>query len=115
MPRPTAWAGTIRSSPGWPARGHRRFTLTNLAPTIALTVPAGPILIGQAATITATIINADGRPLAGIPVSFSIIAATSAVGTADPADGRTDANGQVRFTYLGAGNPGPTRSSPPPS
>jgi hypothetical protein len=84
------------------------FTLTNLNRTIALTPPAGLSLTGQAAMITATVVDEEGRPLAGIPVTFSITAGpdAGATGTTDPADGRTNASGQVRFTYLGAGGPG---------
>jgi hypothetical protein len=88
--------------------GDVAFTLTNLNRTIALTSPAGVNVIGQVATVTATVDDDEGRPLAGIPVSFSIIAGPNAgaTGTTDPVDGRTDANGQVRFSYLGAGGPG---------
>ncbi|MFL5514826.1 MAG: Ig-like domain-containing protein, partial [Gemmatimonadales bacterium] len=84
------------------------YILTNLIRTIALTSPSGSIPAGQAAIITATVTDQEGRPLAGIPVTFSITAGPNAgaTGTTDPADGRTDANGQVRFSYLGAGGPG---------
>jgi hypothetical protein len=75
---------------------------------LALTPPAGSNPVGQASTITATVTDQEGRPLAGIPVTFSITTGPNAgaTGTTDPADGRTDANGQVRFTYVGAGGPG---------
>ncbi len=84
------------------------FTLTNLAPTLVLTPPTGPNLVSQAGTITATLLNTDERPLTGIPVSFDVTDGpdAGASGAIDPASGKTDANGQVRFTYKGNGGPG---------
>ena len=83
-------------------------TLTNLAPTIALAPPAGTNLVGQARTITATIVNQDGRPLAGLPVTFQVTAGPNAgtTGTTDPANGQTNANGQITFTYVGSSGAG---------
>ena len=65
-------------------------------------------IVGMSHVITATVLDPDLRPLAGISVTFRVTAGpdVGATGTTDPADGRTDAGGQVRFAYVGAGGPG---------
>ncbi|MFO0954045.1 MAG: Ig-like domain-containing protein [Isosphaeraceae bacterium] len=75
---------------------------------LSLMVPDGVNLVGQSRTITATVADQDGRPLAGIPVTFRLIAGPNvgATGTTDPTGGRSDAGGSIRFTYIGAGGPG---------
>ena len=66
------------------------------------------ILVGETNTITATITDADGSPLVGIPVTFRVLAGPNAgtTGTSNPTDGRTGPEGRVQFTYIGAGGPG---------
>ncbi len=80
----------------------------SLAGRIALSPAAGVGVVGQAHAVTATITTPEGAPLSGIPVTFQVVAGPNvgATGTTDPADRRTDASGQVRFVYAGAGGPG---------
>ncbi len=64
---------------------------------------------GEDHTVTATVSDVLGNPLPGVPVTFEVISGPNA-GAAGictvNADCTTDANGQVSFTYNGAGGPG---------
>src|SRR5262249_12649473 len=53
-------------------------------------------------------VGRDGAPGAGAPVTFRVPAGPNAgaAGMTEPADGRTDAAGQVRFTYLSMSDTG---------
>jgi hypothetical protein len=72
---------------------------------IKLMPTTGTNLVGQSITVTATLLNQVGTPLAGIPVTFQVTTGPNAgaSGTTSPAHGLTDANGQVTFTYTGTG------------
>lgn len=63
---------------------------------------------GQMCTVTATVVNHDGSTLAGAPVQFEVISGPNAgaSSTMFPADGLSDENGHVTFTYRGAGGVG---------
>ena len=53
--------------------------------------------------MTATVANPDDTPRSGVLVSFVVTGANAgATGTCVPADCKTDANGEVTFTYTGA-------------
>jgi hypothetical protein len=77
-------------------------------PFVQLEPDSATEVVGTSHEITATVLDPDLRPLPGIPVMFRLTAGPNAgaTGTTDPADGRTDADGQVRFAYVGAGGPG---------
>ncbi|QDV39134.1 choice-of-anchor Q domain-containing protein [Tautonia plasticadhaerens] len=94
-----AYAVTARAA----GAGEVPFALTNVVASIVLAPATVTGLVGQARTVTATVLDQDGRPLAGIPVAFRIVAGpnSAATGVVAPADGRTDADGHVRFSYPG--------------
>ena len=76
--------------------------------TLGLAADSATNTVSQPNTVTATVIGLDGAPLAGIPVTFRLLAGPNAgtTGLTDPADGLTGPDGRVRFTYIGAGGPG---------
>jgi hypothetical protein len=100
------WFTDVSTLPG--AIGRVDLMLPHVTGTVAVTPPAGSNPVGQAVTITATVLDQAGLPLAGVPVTFSIIAGPNAgaTGINDPADGRSGPDGRVQFTYVGAGGPG---------
>ena len=59
-------------------------------------------------TIEVGFINVGTGPRSGVPVHFQIVSGPNAgaEGTVDPADGLTDADGRIRFTYNGTNGPG---------
>jgi hypothetical protein len=61
-------------------------------------------------TVTATITDQLGNPKPGILVTFQVISGPNtgaeATGVYVPSDSKTDANGQVTFTYTSNGTPG---------
>ncbi len=59
--------------------------------------------VGRPHTLTATVADLLGNPQVGVPVTFTILSGPNvgAMGTVSPADGKTDSNGQVTFTYVG--------------
>jgi hypothetical protein len=63
---------------------------------------------GQMCTVTATVVGHDGNAIAGAPVQFEVISGPNAgaSGVMSPADGFSNASGQVSFTYRGAGGLG---------
>src|SRR5262249_49083509 len=65
-------------------------------------------LVGTSHTVTATVLDPDVRPLSGVLLTFPVVSGPNAsvVGTSAPADGRTGADGRIRFTYVGSGGPG---------
>ena len=60
--------------------------------------------VGQTHTVTATLKDILGNPQVGVPVSFQLLAGPNmgASGSTNPTDGKSDANGQVTFTYIGS-------------
>ena len=60
--------------------------------------------LGQTVTITATITDARGMPLAGVPAAIQVVAGPNR-GAAGPIES-TDAQGRLRFSYRGDGGPG---------
>lgn len=63
--------------------------------------------VGSQVTVTARVVDQLGQAQANVPVTFTItgINATGAV-VCNPSTCRTDANGQVTFTYSGTGGSG---------
>jgi predicted outer membrane repeat protein len=74
-------------------------------PFVILTPSTSRNLVGTSHAVTATVLGADLFPLAGVPVSFQVIAGpdAGATGTTDPTNGQTDANGRIMFTYTRSG------------
>lgn len=73
---------------------------------VTLDPPTATNPVGTTHTVTATV-SADGVAQVGVVVTFTVSGANAgATGVCVPADCRTDANGQVSFTYTGtnAGN-----------
>jgi len=64
------------------------------------------IAVGKSKTVTATLLDDQGSPLAGMTVIASITSGPNAGITFNPAQGVTDANGRVSFSYPGNGGPG---------
>ena len=64
--------------------------------------------VGTSHTVTANVHDASGAPpVEGQLVDFSVTGVNSgAAGTCDPADCKSDANGDVKFTYTDTGGPG---------
>jgi hypothetical protein len=79
-----------------------------IEPFVAVSPSAGLNLVGTPCTATATVVGPDLLPLAGVPVQFRVLTGPNAgaAGTLNPADGRTDSEGRVRFTYVGSGGLG---------
>ena len=75
---------------------------------IALTPQSDENEVDEEHTVTATLTDLLGNPQPGILVTFSVISGPNAgtTGTCIPTDCKTDANGQVSFTYTGAGGVG---------
>ena len=75
---------------------------------IGLSPASAASTVGQPYTVTATVADENGSPRVGLPVTFRVAAGPNAgaSGITDPPDGRTDAAGQVRFTYSGNGGAG---------
>ena len=85
--------GRIRAQPGLncvPGATPVNFKL-NLTPATA-TNP-----VGTAHTVTATLTDTGGTPIAGAPISFAV----TGVNAPSPGNDTTDANGQATFTYTG--------------
>ncbi len=100
---------TARTSAGAGA-GGASFSLRNIVqnPSIALTPPTGSDQAGQPCLVTATLRNGNGTPLAGLSVTFLLVAGPNigTTGVITPAGGLTDVNGQVNFAYEGRGGVG---------
>jgi Big-like domain-containing protein len=63
--------------------------------------------VGTNHTVTATVKDSTGAPLANQAVTFEVTGVNAgAVGTCSPPTCTTDASGNVSFTYNGAGGPG---------
>jgi uncharacterized repeat protein (TIGR01451 family) len=106
----------------WPVDGRDDFTdivatsfavdalklVGGVAEAITLTPATDTNPVGGSHTVTATIKKASGEPVSGRTVSFSIESGpnTGATGTCNPADCKTNANGQVTFTYTDTGGAG---------
>ena len=75
---------------------------------IALTPQNDTNEVGEDHAVTATLTDLLGNPQSGILVTFSVISGPNAgtTGTCSPTDCKTDANGEVSFTYTGAGGVG---------
>ncbi|QDV35062.1 choice-of-anchor Q domain-containing protein [Tautonia plasticadhaerens] len=75
---------------------------------LELTSETASNAVGRSQTVLATARDAMLAPLAAVPVTFRIAAGPNAgaSGTTEPADGRTDADGRIRFTYPGVGGEG---------
>jgi hypothetical protein len=76
---------------------------------IALAPDTSTNELGQDHTLTATVRDEEGDPVAGMPVSFSVVSGPNADSTGEctfNADCTTDPEGMVFFTYTGAGGPG---------
>ncbi|MBI5105879.1 MAG: Ig-like domain-containing protein [Solirubrobacterales bacterium] len=73
------------------------------APNLSLDPPEATNPVGTQHTVTATVTNPDDTPRSGVEVSFVVTGANAgASGTCVPADCKTDASGNVTFTYTGA-------------
>ena len=59
--------------------------------------------VGRPHTLTATLKDLLGTPQVGVPVTFTVTAGPNAgaSGTYNPGDQKTNADGQVTFTYVG--------------
>jgi GH25 family lysozyme M1 (1,4-beta-N-acetylmuramidase) len=66
------------------------------AGTLALSPTASSARGGQAASLTATLTDANGQPVQGSQVSFAVTGANEAAGSTP-----TDASGQATFVYTG--------------
>ncbi len=88
----TATAGGFRASvavtfvAGTPAR-------------ISLTSTPATVVIGGTATVRAMIEDANGNPVAGQTLVFSVLPASTSGGTLTPLSGVTDANGRLTVAY----------------
>lgn len=74
-----------------------------IVPTnVTLTPPSATNPVGSPHTVTATVLDNNNNPLPGTLVNFSVTGANAgATGTCTPPSCRTDAAGQVSFTYTG--------------
>jgi hypothetical protein len=74
-------------------------------PYVLLEPAVATEVVGTSHVVTATVLDPDLRPLAGVPVTFQVTAGpdAGATGTTEPADGLTGANGRVAFTYSNHG------------
>jgi len=70
---------------------------------ISLDPPTATNTIGTDHTVTATVNDANGHPVADVEVSFEI---TAGPNTGDTGSGTTNASGQTTFTYTGDGGAG---------
>ncbi len=70
--------------------------------TVALSVaPVSIVCNGtNSAVVSATVTNADGKPVPGVSVQFDVVA----LGTANPINTVTDANGVAKSTVTPVGN-----------
>jgi hypothetical protein len=68
---------------------------------VTLSPPDAVNEVGTSHTVTATVHDVSGRPVAGVVVRFSTSGSTSALGSCT-----TDANGQCPFAYVGPQLPG---------
>jgi hypothetical protein len=75
------------------------------APFVRVEQETATQLVGTSVTVTATVLDPDLQPLAGVPVTFQVTSGPDAGATVltDPADGRTDAEGHIRFAYGNSG------------
>ena len=69
--------------------------------TLTLSPAAAMNPVGTNHTVTATVQDADGNPVPGVTVQFSVIGSISTSGSCT-----TDENGQCSFTYTGPATPG---------
>ncbi|WP_406698511.1 choice-of-anchor Q domain-containing protein [Singulisphaera sp. Ch08] len=78
------------------------------APFVRLTPATATLLVGASHSVTATVLDPNVRPLAGVPVTFQVTAGpnTGAAGLTSPAGGQSDANGQISFRYADTGGVG---------
>lgn len=80
--------------------------IVTAAPNLALTPATATNTVGTTHTVTARVTNSDSTPRPGVLVDFAVTGThAGATGACAPIDCRTDANGQVTFTYAGP-NPG---------
>ncbi len=76
--------------------------ISTTAPNLALTPTTATNPVGTTHTVTATVTNSDGTARPGVLVDFAVTGANAgATGTCVPADCKTDASGNVTFTYTG--------------
>lgn len=70
---------------------------------IRLEPTTGSHTVGQTHTVTASLADLLGNPQVGVSVTFTIVSGpdVGVTGTLSPANGKTDANGDVTFTYTG--------------
>lgn len=70
---------------------------------IRLDPPTATNQIGTTYTATATLADLLGNPSVGVPVTFTILSGPNmgVMGTVNPADGKTNSNGTISFTYVG--------------
>jgi hypothetical protein len=82
-------------------------TLVTSSPAVAQGIVLGPVnatnVVGDDHTVTATITDANGDPVVGVQVTFTV---TSGPNFGDNGVDTTDANGQATFTYTGDGGLG---------
>ena len=70
---------------------------------ITLTPASATNYVGDSHTVTATLTDLLANPQAGIDVTFSVSGVNPGVsGTCNPSDCKSDANGEVTFTYTGS-------------
>jgi hypothetical protein len=87
-------------------------TVTPPPPTSGLQISLSPATATSASggqhTVTATVVNQSGAPQPTIAVKFTILSGPNqgAIGVCGPTSCQTGANGQVTFTYTGAGGAG---------
>ena len=70
------------------------------SPTLALAISSSEVTAAAPATVTATVRDASGLPVAGVVVALST--ARTGLGQLSPATALTDANGQARMTLSAA-------------
>jgi hypothetical protein len=77
------------------------FELAAVPANVALSPIAGVNEVGTSHTVTATVTDADGQPVADVVVRFTVTGSVSASGSCT-----TGSNGQCGFTYSGPSLPG---------
>lgn len=94
---------TDGSFPGYAAAGgfDAFVAQTELPPTVELSPLAATNTVGTTHTVTATVRDADGDPVAGVTMRFSVTGSVAASGSCT-----TGATGQCDFTYAGPEFPG---------
>jgi hypothetical protein len=76
--------------------------ITSGAPNLDLNPQQATNPVGSQHTLTAKVTNDNGSPRSGVTVEFVVTGANAgAAGACVPANCKSDANGQVRFTYTG--------------